>query len=90
MQRHVDPRDAKVREPRMPQLRGGIVGLCEQSGMWKGFEGIMRAVPGEWHFITIGEDEELLVVDHGADAIVLVSPSARGEKRRGPGKPRRW
>ena len=29
LQRQVDPRDAEVREPRMPQLRSGIVGLCE-------------------------------------------------------------
>ena len=48
--------------------------------MWKGFEGIVRAVLGERHVITVGEDEELLVVDHGADAIVLVSPSAREER----------
>ena len=48
--------------------------------MWKGFEGIVRAVVGERHFITVGEDEELLVVDHGADAIVLVSPSVREER----------
>ena len=48
--------------------------------MWKGFEGIVPAILGERHFITVGEDEELLVVDHGADAIVLVSPSAREER----------
>ncbi len=29
LQRQVDPRDAEVHEPRMPELLGGIVGLCE-------------------------------------------------------------
>ena len=54
--------------------------MCEQSGMWKGFEGIVRAVLGQRHFIIVREDKELLVVDHGVDAIVLVSPSAREER----------
>ena len=52
----VDPSDAEVREPRVPELEGGVIRGNKQSSVRVDLEGVVRAVFREGHLVAIGQD----------------------------------